>query len=350
MAKSHQTAKESKRSGTILKWVGAATAVLSLLLALNQATGVLQKLRVHRKEFREAMTAGDQQQQRADYPAAFDSFKHAVELDPIDREAQQRQAQAAMLWLENVHARDRSFTDIANQLSPVLDKALSETKGSAAADLLAHIGWANFLRYRDGSREGIAIEESYQKALSIDPSNVYAHAMWGHWILWQHGKLEQAREHFSAALASGRVRPYVRNLQVSALNNSRAPETISELLRVANEMRKNGESLNAEQRHRLFEDIFAYDLGNHDDYMRELSALKAEDVEATYDWLTGQEDERRKRFMRSFVMANLSEIAGNREEALSKYKSLRQELPRNEWYVLTSEVEKAIKRLSAAAH
>ena len=49
-------------------------------------------------------------------------------------------------------------------------------------------------------------------------------------------------------------------------------------------------------------------------------------------------------------MANLSEIARNRAEALSKYKSLRQELPSNDWYVLTSEVDKAIKRLSAQAH
>jgi tetratricopeptide (TPR) repeat protein len=350
VASSNQDAKENKRSGMILKWIAAATAVLSLFLALNQATGVLQKLRIHRKEFREAIEAGDRQQQRADYPAAFESFKHAVELDPIDREAQHREAQAAMLWLENVHAREVSFTDIANRLLPVLDKSLSQTEGSATADLLAHIGWANFLRYRDGSREGISIEETYQKALSIDSGNVYAHAMWGHWILWQHGNLQQAKEHFSAALASGRARPYVRRLQVSALHDASGPETVSELLRVADEMRKKGESLEPAQRNMLFEDIFVYNLGHHDEFINELSALKDEDVEATYDWLNSEQDGERRRLMRSFVVASLGEIAGHRDEALSRYRSLKQQLPRDEWGVLVSEVDKAIQRLSARTH
>lgn len=285
VASRNQGAKENKGSGMILKWIAATTAVLSLLLTLNQATGVLQKLRIHRKEFREAIESGDLQQQRADYLAAFESFKHAVELDPIDREAQHREAQAAMLWLENVHAREISFTDVTNRLLPGLDKSLSQAKGREAADLLAHIGWANFLRYRDGSRDGVSIEGIYQKALGIDPGNVYAHAMWGHWILWEHGSVEQAKGHFSAALASGRVRPYVRRLQVSALRNSGEPEAVLEMLRVADEMRKNGEPLEPGLRGGLFDDIFVEDSGNYEEFLQKFRVLKAEDLLAAYDWL-----------------------------------------------------------------
>jgi len=189
-----QSPRKNNPVATALKWIGSVAAVVSLLLGLNQVTGLLQKFRVHHKEFSEAMKAGEQQQERGDYLAAFDIFKHAAELDPIDRGAQKREAQAAMLWLENVQAQNQTFTEIANQLLPVLDKALSSSKGQDAADLMAHIGWANFLRSRDGSGSaGDLVVKSYEDAIKIDPQNVYAHAMWGHWIFWQNGDAKEAK-------------------------------------------------------------------------------------------------------------------------------------------------------------
>ena len=177
-SESAQTPRKSSPVATALKWIGGVAAVISLLLGLNQFTGVLQTFRVHHKEFTEAMKAGELEQERGDYPAAFDSFKHAVELDPVDRDAQKHQAQAAMLWLENVQTRERSFTDTANLVLPVLDKSLSTAKGQYAADLLAHIGWANFLKSRDGSGSPETIAKSYQEAVKLDPNNPYANAMW----------------------------------------------------------------------------------------------------------------------------------------------------------------------------
>ncbi len=59
---------------TALKWVGGAAAVVSLLLALNQVTGLMQNFRIHHTEFSEAMKSGEQQQERGDYPAAFDEL------------------------------------------------------------------------------------------------------------------------------------------------------------------------------------------------------------------------------------------------------------------------------------
>jgi hypothetical protein len=82
----HGQDKGSK--GAFLKAVGAIAAVVSLLLGLNQFTGVVQQFRIHHKEFSEAMKSGDAEQLRGDYGAAFRSFKHATELDPIDRQAQ----------------------------------------------------------------------------------------------------------------------------------------------------------------------------------------------------------------------------------------------------------------------
>ena len=333
------------RLATLLKWIGAISAVISLLVGLNQVTGLVQKLRIHHKEFSEAMKAGDQEQERGDYPAAFASFKRATEIDQIDHEAQTREVKAAMLWLENVHAKDRSFTEISNQLLPVLDNALTRAKGSDAADILAHIGWANFLRYRDGSREGINIDENLNKALSVDSSNVYAHAISGFWVLWQNGKLAEANKHFSSALATGRARPYVRDLQISALINVDRDDTNAELLRIANEMRKSGESLSPRQRERIFWNDFSSRIHSRDELIRSLSVLSAQDTEATYDWLnTTNEADVEKKHSREFVLANLAEVAGNRSEALSRYKALQKEL-HGSYSMLVGPVDDAVRRL-----
>lgn len=344
-----QASQKGMSLATALKWVGGATAGISLLLALNQVTGLVQNFRVHHKEFSEAMKAGEQQQERGDYPAAFESFKHAAELDPVDRRAQQHEAQAAMLWLENVHAQNQTFTETANQLLSVLDKALSNSKGQDAADLLAHIGWANFLRSRDGSGSaGDLVAKSYEDAIKIDPQNVYAHAMWGHWILWKNESQQQAREHFAAALNSGRVRPYVRSLQLSGYRNAVSAENrMTELLRVANEMRQQGEPLGPEQRSRIFDDVFAFPVGEREELAQVLRSVKPEDTLATYDWLSSGRTDGDLRLRREYIAALSLEVTGQTAEALSAYKSLQQQLGKSSTYhSLTLTVDDAVKRLS----
>ena len=340
--------RKSSPVATALKWVGGVAAVISLLLGLNQFTGVLQTLRVHHKEFQEAMKAGEQQQERGDYPAAFDSFKHAVELDPVDREAQKHQAQAAMLWLENVHTRDRSFSDTANLVLPVLDKSLSNATGPYAADLLAHIGWANFLKSRDGSGNPETITKSYQDAVKLDPHNPYANAMWGHWILWRNGDAKEAKERFAAALESGRVRPYVRELQLSAYQNAHGPENDAELLRVTNEMRKQGEPMQPRQRSDIFNEIFFFDLDDQGEFPQIVRVVTPEDALATYDWLSAGQTRVDLALRREFVAACSLEVAGRNAEALARYKSLQQQLRQsNTYYSLTSPVNNAVQRLAA---
>ncbi len=347
-SKSAQTPRKSSPVATALKWIGGVAAVISLLLGLNQFTGVLQTFRVHHKEFTEAMKAGELEQERGDYPAAFDSFKHAVELDPVDRDAQKHQAQAAMLWLENVQTRERSFTDTANLVLPVLDKSLSTAKGQYAADLLAHIGWANFLKSRDGSGSPETIAKSYQDAVKLDPNNPYANAMWAHWILWQNGDAKQAEEHFAAALESGRARPFVRELQLAAYRNVRSPENDAELLRVSNEMRKQGETMQPRERSDIYNEIFFFDLDDGAELVQVLRAVTPEDALATYDWLSSGQTRADLARRREFTAACSFEAARRNADALKQYKSLQQELKRSgTYYSLNSAVNNAIQRLSA---
>jgi tetratricopeptide (TPR) repeat protein len=276
---------KNKSRTTLLKLAGGIAAILSFFLTVNQFTGILQGFRIHHKEFSDAMHVGRQQQERGDYPEAFESFKRATELDPVDRDAQDQQAQVAMLWLDNIHTHARTFTEIVDPLVPVLDKALAHAKGPKAADLVAHIGWANFLKSRDGQRDSGTIEQNYQRALSIDPRNVYAHSMWGHWILWQNGDLARANEHFAAALQSGRERAYVRHMQISALCNPHRLDAKVELFRVANEMRLGQEAIDLEGRQRMFQETIEYRFEDSE-LAQILGAIKPSDAEATYDWLS----------------------------------------------------------------
>jgi tetratricopeptide (TPR) repeat protein len=290
---------------------------------LNQATGLLQGLRIHHQEFWEAMKVGQQAEERQDYPAAFASFKHAVELDPIDRRAHEQETKAAMLWLETAHGTaNRSFTDTANQLLPVLDGSLAKAKGTAAADILAHIGWANFLRYRDGTREGVDVDGSLQRALSIDETNPYAHAISGFWILWQGGNIDSANEHFAAALALGRERAYVRGIQIAALTNRQQEDADKTLLRVASQMRKNGESMSQHDRDSTLFNVFNVRLHDRDELVAMLWVLPPADTEATVNWLAeGTTDIwSEKGDGRRYVVANLREIAGDRAQALFLYR------------------------------
>jgi hypothetical protein len=342
--------QESKPWAGPLKVVGIISATISFFLALNQITGVVQTFRIHHKEFREAMDTGDQAEKREDYRAAYDSFKHATDLDPVDRQAQRRQAEAGMLLLENVHGTsEHSFTDTANMLLPVFDKALIKANGPQAADLMAHEGWANYLRYREGAREGVTIEENYRRALEKDPSNAYAHAMWGFWILWQGGQLDQANQHFKAALTSGQHRDYVRTLQLGALHNRQDYDTDVALLRVANDMRKGNEPLSDHERHSVLWDTITVRLSDHDRLLRILQALPADEMQATYEWLAerGAEPANTKTAVSAFVAANLREIGGNSEQALSLYRTLQKQLAGSR-STLIPQVDSAIKRLTSS--
>jgi tetratricopeptide (TPR) repeat protein len=310
----------------LLKLAGGIAAVVSFFLTINQFTGILQGFRIHHKEFSDAMRVGQQQLERGDYPAAFESFQRATELDPVDRDAQYQQARVAMAWLDNLHTNGRTFTEVVGPLVPALDKALVHAKGRAAADLIAHIGWANFLKSRDGQSDTGAIEQSYRGALKLDAQNPYAHAMWGHWILWQNGDVSRANEHFAEALQSGRERAHVRHMQIRALCNPHRVDAEAELFRVANAMRQGQEAVDRADRRRVFQETIEQRLEDISELTQVLGALKPDDAEATYDWLasddaTGDAEFRQRR--RDFILAAIAESAGQPREALARYRSLR---------------------------
>ncbi len=97
---------------------------------------------------------------------------------------------------------------------------------------------------------GLNIEKHYKEALKIDPSNPYAHAYWGHLIIWERKDSKEAVKHFAQAVSSHRSLSYVREIQLAALHNFTYTEM--DYLRAVNDMVKNHEKINADANRNVF--------------------------------------------------------------------------------------------------
>jgi hypothetical protein len=220
-----------------LKWVAAATAVLSLVVGVQQ---FISRTRDSLQRTREAAalveTARGQASRRA-FPDAWKSLDQAAALNP-GAHVDSARVEIGSAWLEDSDpGPGNRFNVITDPVTPALDRALLTATGPRKADILAHLGWAAFLRVRDGASGDP--EARYKEALAIDPANPFANAMLGHWLMWNGATIDAARDRFNTALKStGAPHAFARRLQVAALDNRQADD---ELLRVASEMRKGDE-------------------------------------------------------------------------------------------------------------
>jgi hypothetical protein len=336
---------------TALKWVGGITAVLSLLFGLHQLSDLVSAHRQREREVKELLNTSKMQERSGDYSAAWNSLDQADRLTKGAREVRAAQESVAMEWLENAHVNpdQQKFADITGKVVPVLDRAVSTAEGSRKADLLAHLGWAEFLRSRDGV-SGVQPDDFYRRALTIDPHNPYAHAMLGHWILWNGGTLADAREEFSQALAAGRAHDLARQLQLSALQNTRTDDAEAELLRTMNDMRKANEHIDSHTRARVWA-IYYFGFGfTPSEGQHVLDALPAEEQLATYKWLFDRPDfDSSKIWGREYYRAILQEAAGQRAEALQTLLRVRANLPRDYSPYVRKDVGRRIADLSKRA-
>jgi hypothetical protein len=187
--KGKQTLLDTRRTGgdqgprdrfsRLMKWVGGVAAILSLIFALHQATQLVSDVREQRRQITELYNVGKLQHSAADYEGAWTSFERALKTaeaggklakltGQLSKETialREAQEDLAMEWLENVSAsRGQTFSDIVDKLVPVLSRGLARSSGARKADILAHLGWANFLRWRDGNRQ-LNPELQYREAL-----------------------------------------------------------------------------------------------------------------------------------------------------------------------------------------
>lgn len=124
--------------------------------------------------------------------------------------------------------------------------------------------------------------------------------------------------------------PDVRGLQFYALSGRHRDEADLTLLRLANDLRKNGEPMSSRERATILYHTFSIRVENHTQLLLMLSVLTPEETQATFDWLDAGENNGwfDKWVFRPFMEANLREINGDLAQALFEYRKLQKDLAR----------------------
>jgi hypothetical protein len=324
-------------------------------------------VRDRQRKTAELYKVGKLQQNSGDYGGAWASFEQGLkaaepggqlakitgQLDAEERQLREAQENLAMDWLENIRvifSQGETFSAIADRLVPVLNRGVTTSSGARRADLLAHLGWADFLRWREGRRE-LNPERLYQQALEIDPSNPYAHAFWGHWKLWTNREAFEkcAADHFAVALASGRARDRIRKVQLAALRDL-SPEGAPSFLALVNDMRKNKEAIDDRTRRDIsgvyaFSCSFRYDA---DRLAKLLAAVPAREQIAIFQALFYDAEkpfDASNPLSRDACLAQVHEAAGERERALQIWLAVRGKMPPQHTGSLRQRADRSIKRL-----
>jgi hypothetical protein len=323
------------RSGTplavFLKCVGTASAVISLFLGAVQVKNVVGKWRSGQAAAKELMAAADLKLATRDYGQAWALTTQAVDSYPSFEPAKAQQLQVAMAWLRDISVsggtQDPSFSAVSDKVTPVLLRAASRTQGKEKADVLAHLGWLTFLKWRDGARN-LSVAQPYQQALAIDPGNLYAHVMLGHWLLYPAGgggTLADARSHFEAALTTATTsseRQFVRSWQMAALLNR--DETFApELIRVSAAMAAENDTLAGKDRSRILWLVYTLPRWRGLDHLTDSVTLAQQ--QAAFPWLTRGFEQPDPLYRTA--SARLAELSGDSTGAARQYRAILQESP-----------------------
>jgi tetratricopeptide (TPR) repeat protein len=334
---------------TILKWVGYATAILSLIFGIRELVKIVSDgLESHRK-VDALLTTEEVELKGRDYASAWNTLEQASKLQPDAAKIQLAQENLAMAWLEDTRVREKQeWSSIVDKLEPVLTRGIASAKDAQrSADLLAHVGWCYFLRTRDGVF-GMDPADAYARAVQKDPNNPYAEAMWGHWTLWNGGKLSEASKHFAAGLVSGRHREFVRSLQCAAVSEHQDDEFDEDLMRVANAIRLENGSVDADIPDKISFIFYSRVLRSDPVSNPFLHVLAPAEQIATFHWLFDSINyDEWKSLQRTCYLAMVQEVAGQREEALANYRLIHAKTAKRPGS-LADAADAGIKRLSSA--
>jgi Tfp pilus assembly protein PilF len=323
------------------------STVLSLIFAIRQATIYITDHRDRQRRITERLATAELQRSARDYRAAWGTLREAATIDPRADTVQRAREALAMDWLDHA-ATSQGLTlgALGDTVSPMLTRGTLDAPAARRADLLAHLGWADFLRWRDGQRQ-LDPSARYRQAIEADSLNPYAHAMLGHWLLWQRdGRPDEARTHFAAALRSGREGAYVRRMELAAFANLRSTKGDAELLRVANAMRVANDSIEESNRSYLWR---AYSDRLHPGAGAAPSAdplaVAPGDMLLTYRWLFADYHADSDPLAYTYLLARLEEAAGDSAAAVSSYRAARTRMMRGEERFRRA-IDSALTRLS----
>ncbi len=314
-----------------------ALSIAAVVLALAAAGGTLAYRHAEQQRVAEQARLARQAAELAAAVQLCEAGSHAVAWKQFDAIAAERVADesvrtsredCAMRWLREARvAGDKeTFAALVAPLQPVLAQGMAAARGERRADLQAHLGWADFLRSRDGGAPADP-PALYRGALADDAGNVFAHTMWAHWLVWQGGRIEgEVRQHLEAAARSPREHPWLRRMQFSIA--FLRGELNGYALEVLNQMRSAGEQPDTAQRDLVWRRLIDWGLLAGDPEREQmLGFLSPADALATVEWLYPQEQMVADRQpLHRFALALLQARAGRQDEARSALEALQRTL------------------------
>ena len=271
------------------------------------------------------------QRERGELTETLATLERAIVIDGDTTAARTLQQDVAMESIRGLAVGEgERFADALKRPVAILDQAAPFATGTRQGDLLAHLGWATFLRWREGERQ-LRPDDVYRKALAADPKNPFANAMLAHWLLWRDRTeaLAEARGLFRQAADAGREREFVRGLQLAALKNTRSLDAQLEQIRVIDEMRRGGDTLPETAARDIWADYY-FALSDRGDLTWTALAAVLPPTEhlLTFEWAFadyGRADGARRQQYRYYV-ARLQAAAGRSSEARAALQVLRGEL------------------------
>lgn len=310
--------------------IGAAGIVLLAIGAGLYGYQHLQEQRAREKarlELQAAeLAAAVQLCEAGSHAVAWKQFSAVAASRPGDEAVRLAREDCGMRWLREMRVvgDKQTFSELVEQVQPALAQGLALSRGEHRGDLAAHLGWADFLRSRDGGGAPDPVP-MFKAALADDPGNVYAHAMWAHNLAWTTRELNEAvLGHFAEAAKSTRDRPWLRSMQFSVAYNRGAHYGYA--LVVADQMRVAGETPDATQRDRLWRYLIDGPLTQPQERDDVLSRLQPENALATFEWLyPATQTVADRQPLHRFTLALLRSRTGQRDTARSELESLHRQ-------------------------
>jgi len=315
----------------MLAIAGVAIMVILLLLAAKAGLGPWHISHERKLQVARLLSTAQTHIREQEYESAFQSYQQSLALDPNNLTALDGQVNAAMLWLDHFHVlapegqkpEDLAASTLA-QLNTVLTAGLARTDGkkTQTADILAHLGWLHYMNEKIAFKEFGNAQRFFAQALSLDPSNVYAHAFWGNWLLQTNGNFALAQQHFASALATNSQRELVRSMQLGGLLENDAPGARVAFLQALNQVRLNNEPLD-QHIHDRVSYLYSPIVNTAAELRETLTAISPDDEWKTFLWLNPEQAaDAHPPLLKDFLQASLAEISGNRAAALAEFESL----------------------------
>jgi len=332
----------------LLKWTAAGIAFIVFVTGAYQGIKFYYQWEAENEKVKSLVAAAQALNNSGDFAGAWETLEKAAAIRPDWEEVKKERAITAMLWLRSIHQgimqRENKISDVADKLLQALHDGAAIAHGREKADVLAHIGWTNFLKFRDGKRN-VEVEENFREALSIDSSNGYANAMLGFWILFPgggNGNAVEAKKHFELAKVDGREGKFLRKLMLWAFRNGNtALQYEPEIIAQVNEMRIHKDTLSLIERMQIVNDTYYSDDETLDSIF---SRLTPQEHLLTFFYLTRGIDMGGRlylQFIHAMILEKMNDYCG----AVQVYKQIASKKSYDE-FMFKDKIEDSIRRLS----